>query len=306
MLLTTQYLDEADQLADRIAVIDHGTVVAEGTPDELKASARASSLQLRLADPGQAPHAREAIRAVLAVDAIPSPEGGRITAPMDEPDRVADLLVALRDRGIRLAGLSMHKPTLDQVFLAITGHEPSRRAIAKKRRRQSDDHADRAARTRDAHPGGRELPHHGGARPAEMRRTPEQFADALLQPVLFTVMFAYIFGGAIAGGVQGYLPFFIPGILVLSVITTTVMTGMQLREDIDKGVFDRFRSMPIARSAPLAGALLADTIRYAIATVMTCLTGFAIGWRPAGGIVGVILAGMLVIACSWAVSWTSR
>jgi ABC-2 type transport system permease protein len=136
-----------------------------------------------------------------------------------------------------------------------------------------------------------------------MRRTPEQFADALLEPVLFTVMFAYIFGGAIAGGVQGYLPFFIPGILVMSVIMTTVMTGMQLREDIDKGVFDRFRSMPIARSAPLAGALLADTIRYAIATVMTCLTGFAIGWRPAGGIVGVILAGMLVIACSWAVSW---
>jgi ABC-2 type transport system permease protein len=136
-----------------------------------------------------------------------------------------------------------------------------------------------------------------------MRRTPEQFAGALLEPVLFTVMFAYIFGGAIAGGVQGYLPFFIPGILVMSVITTTVMTGMQLREDMDKGVFDRFRSMPIARSAPLAGALLADTIVYAIVTVMTCLTGFAIGWRPAGGIVGVILAGMLVIVCSWAVSW---
>ena len=136
-----------------------------------------------------------------------------------------------------------------------------------------------------------------------MRRTPEQFGDVLLQPVLFTLIFTYIFGGAIAGGVQSYLPFFIPGILVLSVVTTSVVTGMQLREDMDKGVFDRFRSMPIARAAPLAGALLADTIRYAIATVMTFLTGFAIGWRPAGGIAGVILAGVLVIACSWAVSW---
>jgi daunorubicin/doxorubicin transport system ATP-binding protein len=123
VLLTTQYLDEADQLADRLAVIDRGTVVAEGTPDELKASAGASTLQLRLADPGQAPPAHEAITAVLAVDAILSPESGRITAPMDEPDRVADLLVALRDRGIRLAELSVREPTLDQVFLAITGHE---------------------------------------------------------------------------------------------------------------------------------------------------------------------------------------
>jgi len=136
-----------------------------------------------------------------------------------------------------------------------------------------------------------------------MRRTPEQFGDVLLQPVLFTLMFTYIFGGAIAGGVKSYLPFLVPGILVQSVITTSVVTGVQLREDMDKGVFDRFRSMPIARAAPLAGALLADTIRYAIAMLMTFLTGFAIGWRPEGGIAGVILAGVLVIACSWAISW---
>jgi ABC-2 type transport system permease protein len=136
-----------------------------------------------------------------------------------------------------------------------------------------------------------------------MRRTPEQFGDVLLQPVLFTLMFSYIFGGAIAGGVKSYLPFFVPGILVQSVVTTSVVTGMQLREDMDKGVFDRFRSMPISRAAPLAGALLADTIRYAIATLMTFLTSCAIGWRPEGGIAGVILAGVLVIACSWAVSW---
>src|SRR5262249_52017492 len=136
-----------------------------------------------------------------------------------------------------------------------------------------------------------------------MRRTPGQFGDVLLQPVLFTIMFTYIFGGAIAGDVKSYLPFFIPRILVQSVITTPVVTGVQPRRRMDKGRFDRFRSMPIARAAPLAGALLADTIRYAIATVMTFLTGFAIGWRPEGGIAGVMLAGLLVIACSWAISW---
>ena len=78
-------------------------------------------------------------------------------------------------------------------------------------------------------------------------------------------MFTYIFGGAIAGDVGSYLPLIIPGILVQTVITTSVVTGVQLREDMDKGVFDRFRSLPIARIAPLAGALLADTVRYAIA-----------------------------------------
>jgi ABC-2 type transport system permease protein len=136
----------------------------------------------------------------------------------------------------------------------------------------------------------------------KIRRTPEQWVDVLLQPILFTVMFAYIFGGAISGSVKHYLPVLVPGILVQGVIATSVVTGAQLREDMEKGVFDRFRSLPIARSAPLAGALLTDTIRYAIGTGMTFLVGFAIGWRPEGGW-WLVLAGLLVIVTSWAVSW---
>ncbi|HEY8455391.1 MAG TPA: ABC transporter permease [Actinopolymorphaceae bacterium] len=136
----------------------------------------------------------------------------------------------------------------------------------------------------------------------KIRRTPEQWVDVLLQPILFTVMFAYIFGGAISGSVERYLPVLVPGILVQSVITTSVVTGTQLREDMEKGVFDRFRSLPIARSAPLAGALLTDTIRYGIATAMTFLVGLAIGWRPEGGW-WLVLAGLLVVITSWAVSW---
>jgi ABC-2 type transport system permease protein len=82
-----------------------------------------------------------------------------------------------------------------------------------------------------------------------------------------------------------------------------VVTGVQLREDMDKGVFDRFKSMPIARIAPLAGALLADTVRYLIATTLTFVMGFIMGWRPGGGLGGVVLAGLLVIVCAWALSW---
>lgn len=137
----------------------------------------------------------------------------------------------------------------------------------------------------------------------KIKRTPEQLFDVTLQPILFTVMFTYIFGGAISGDVISYLPIIIPGILVQTVITTSVVTGVQLREDMEKGVFARFKSLPIARIAPLAGALLADTIRYGIATVLTIAMGYLMGYRPAAGLTGMLMGGLLVIFCSWAVSW---
>jgi ABC-2 type transport system permease protein len=137
----------------------------------------------------------------------------------------------------------------------------------------------------------------------KIKRTPEQLIDVTLQPVIFTLMFTYIFGGAISGNVQAYLPTIIPGILVQTVITTSVVTGTQLREDMDKGVFDRFKSLPIARIAPLSGALLADTVRYAIASTLTFTMGFIMGYRPNGGLDHVVAAALLVIACSWAISW---
>lgn len=137
----------------------------------------------------------------------------------------------------------------------------------------------------------------------KVRRTPEQLFDVTFQPIIFTLMFTYIFGGAIAGNVQNYLPMIIPGILVQTLITASVASGVQLRDDMDKGVFDRFKSLPIARIAPLAGALLADTVRYTIATVLTFAMGFLIGYRPEGGMTSVILAVVFAIGCAWAVSW---
>jgi ABC-2 type transport system permease protein len=137
----------------------------------------------------------------------------------------------------------------------------------------------------------------------KVRRTPEQWFDITLQPIIFTLMFTYIFGGAIAGNVHNYLPIIIPAILVQTLIGASVATGVQLREDMDKGVFDRFKSLPIARMAPLAGALLADTIRYTIAPVLTFAMGYIIGYRSEGGLGYVAIASVFVIGCTWAISW---
>ncbi len=137
----------------------------------------------------------------------------------------------------------------------------------------------------------------------KMRRNPEQFFDVTIQPLLFTAMFAYIFGGAISGSVSKYLPLLIPGIVAQTVLTSCMATGVQLREDLDKGVFDRFKSLPIARIAPLAGPMLADAVRYLIASTLTFATGIALGYRPAGGVLGVAGAILLAIFAGWSLAW---
>lgn len=137
----------------------------------------------------------------------------------------------------------------------------------------------------------------------KIKHNPEQLFDVVIQPIIFTLMFTYIFGGAISGNVHAYLPVIIPGIMVQTVILTSVTTGVQLREDMDKGVFDRFKSLPIARISALSGALTADMVRYFIATVLTVVMGLVIGYRPAGGLLGVVGAALLVIAASFATSW---
>ena len=137
----------------------------------------------------------------------------------------------------------------------------------------------------------------------KMRRNPEQFFDVTLQPILFTAMFAYIFGGAITGSVGSYLPLIIPGILAQTALTACMATGTQLREDMDKGVFDRFRSLPMARIAPLAGPMVADLLRYTIAAVFTFGIGLVIGYRPDGGALGVLGAILLVVISGWSMAW---
>ena len=99
----------------------------------------------------------------------------------------------------------------------------------------------------------------------KVKHVPEQLLDVTITPVMFVLMFTYLFGGAIAGSTGEYLDYILPGILVMSVLFTTVYSGVALNTDMTKGVVDRFRSLPIARPAPLVGSLLGDSVRYVVA-----------------------------------------
>jgi ABC-2 type transport system permease protein len=116
-------------------------------------------------------------------------------------------------------------------------------------------------------------------------------------------MFTYLFGGAIAGSTREYLQYLTPGVLVMTVLFTTVYSGVNLCTDISKGVFDRFRSLPIWRPAPLVGALLGDLLRYVLAGLVTIAVGLALGFRPAGGVVGVLLGLGLLLVFASGLAW---
>jgi ABC-2 type transport system permease protein len=137
----------------------------------------------------------------------------------------------------------------------------------------------------------------------KVKHVPEQLLDVTVTPVMFLLMFTYLFGGAIAGSTSAYLDYTLPGLLVMSVLFTTVYSGVSLNTDLTKGVVDRFRSLPIWRPAPLLGSLLGDSVRYVIAGTVLIVVGVALGYRPDAGVGGASAALALVVVFSFGLSW---
>jgi ABC-2 type transport system permease protein len=137
----------------------------------------------------------------------------------------------------------------------------------------------------------------------KIKHVPEQLFDVTAFPIMFTLIFTYLFGGALAGSTGEYLHYLLPGILVQTVVFITIYTGFGLNTDITKGVFDRFRSLPIWRPAALVGALLGDAARYMMASTMVIVLGLVLGFRPDGGVLGVLLSVALLLVFSFGLSW---
>lgn len=137
----------------------------------------------------------------------------------------------------------------------------------------------------------------------KIKHVPEQLFDVTLFPIIFLLMFTYLFGGAMSGSTGAYLQFLLPGILAQTVVMITMYTGIDLNKDISTGVFDRFRTLPIWRPSALVGALLVDAVRYTIASTIMIVLGLVLGFRPAGGFLGVLAAVALLLVFSFSLSW---
>ena len=137
----------------------------------------------------------------------------------------------------------------------------------------------------------------------KLKHVPEQLIDVIGIPIIFTLGFTYLFGGALAGSTSQYLQFLLPGSLAMTVVLVTTYSGVTLNADHTKGVSDRFRSLPIWRPAPIVGALLGDTGRYLLASTIVVALGLVLGYRPDGGVLGVVAAVALVLSFAFGLSW---
>jgi ABC transporter DrrB family efflux protein len=320
LLLTTQYLEEADQLADRIAVIDRGKVIAEGTGNELKDRVGGQILEVELASAGQRDRAQAVLAGVGCGEPQPDERPDRLTlpAPRNGLQLVEEAAAGLRRAQIGVSDIGLRRPTLDDVFLQLTGAPPGEDdappAPPARRRPPAADvpaprapvlrlhlpppRAVRSATTDTAVVTGRNLRH--------FIRQPDLLVFSTIQPVLFVLLFVYVFGGAIGRSLPHgitYVDFLLPGIFVQSVTFGASQTAVGLKEDLTRGVVDRFRSMPMARSAVLAGRTVADLVRNIVVIFLMIAVGYLVGFRFHGGVAGAVGCIAVVAAFGLALSW---
>src|SRR6187397_3193253 len=316
ILLTTQYLEEADQLADEIAVIDHGRVIAEGTGNELKDRVGGQILEVELTDVGQRDDAEAALLRVGCGAPEEDERPNRLTlpAPRDGLVLVEEAAAELRRAGIGVSDMGLRGPTLDDVFLQLTGEPPSENGRPQTAVVVPESPAEHLPRFRRPQvPSLRDLESNlTDIAVVTMRnlrhfwRQPDLLIFSTIQPIMFVILFVYVFGGAVGlalpPGVT-YVDYLLPGIFVQSVTFRASNTAVGLSEDLRRGVIDRFRSMPMARSAVLLGRTTADLVRNVLIIGLMVVVGYLVGFRFQAGVLPALGCVALVAAFGFALSW---
>lgn len=311
ILLTTQYLEEAEQLADKISVIDNGVVISEGTSDELKASVGSNVLHVSLYTLKENTRLHSFLQSRSFPETLIDAESKRISFPVSDQKEAIRILEELKDIQLDIKGFSLSAPDLNEVFLALTGKptEPSSEEDAQQN--QQEPHSlspfinpliDHARPFRNPGIVSNKLMF-GWRNLIKIKHIPEQFMDVLVTPIMFTFMFTYLFGGALAGSVQEYLQFLIPGILVQTLTFNASYAGINISNDITKGIFDRFKSMPIWLPAPLAGIFIGDFLRHLLSGLLVLLFAFILGYRADAGIAAFSLSFIIMIIFALSLSW---
>jgi ABC transporter DrrB family efflux protein len=327
LLLTTQYLEEADELADRIAVIDHGRVIAEGTGNELKDRVGGQILEVELTSAAQRDQALLVLAGVGCGEPEPGDRADKLTlpAPRDGLELIEEAANAMREAGVGVSELALRRPTLDDVFLQLTGAPPSENGDAPRAAAAAaasttgaaaldggGDHDGRGRLLRLERPSLRTVSSAlSDARVVTRRnllhfiRQPQLLIFSTIQPIMFVLLFSYVFGGAVRGSLHGvkYVDFLLPGIFVQSVAFRATQTAVGLAEDLERGVVDRFRSMPMARSAVLLGRTVADLVRNVLILGLMIAVGYVIGFRFHAGVLDALASVAVVAAFGFALSW---
>ena len=316
ILLTTQYLEEADQLADEIAVIDHGRVIAKGTGNELKDRVGGHILEVELTDVRQRDEAKAAL---LRIGCGQPGEDGRpdrltLPAPRESLVLVEEAAAELRRAEIGVSEMGLRGPTLDDVFLQLTGQAPSENGKPESAVALPESPARLPRRLR--------LPGAPSLQDAQssvtdtavvtMRnlrhfwRQPDLLIFSTIQPVMFVLLFVYVFSGAIGKALPpgvSYVDYLLPGIFVQSVTFRASQTAVGLSEDLRRGVIDRFRSMPMGRSAVLVGRTSADLVRNILIIGLMIIVGYLVGFRFHAGVLPALGCVALITAWGVALSW---
>jgi ABC-2 type transport system ATP-binding protein len=309
ILLTTQYLDEAEQLADKITVIDEGQVISEGTTNELKASVGNNVLHVHLNGVGKG-KLETALGSIKFSHAQSDPENRKLYFPVTGQEQAISILGSLHKNKIEITGFNLSRPDLNEVFLSLTGKIKEDIQSDSERNGDFTIHSAENIVNIVTH----SKPYRrsgwlsnklmfGWRNLIKIKHIPEQFMDALITPVMFTFMFTYIFGGALAGSTKAYLHFFIPGILVQTLTFNAMYAGINVNNDVSKGIFERFRSMPIWLPAPLSGIFIGDFFRHLISAILVLLFGFILGFRTDAGLAALAVAFIIIIVFAMSISW---